>query len=92
MSIGLTFSPIQKKMIEILCDREHLHPAPQFHACLNDELGEASNIQAHMSNLRKKLQPLGWNICSTRDGGLTYYYLTEYPRHKATVVQPTAVA
>lgn len=56
---GLT--NVQKKMLAILSDGLP-HSRQELHACLSDDMGPLSNIQSHISGIRKVLRPKGQDI------------------------------
>lgn len=55
------YTPTQQRMLSILADG-FPHTREELHGCLWDELGALSNIQMHISNLRKKLKPEGETV------------------------------
>jgi hypothetical protein len=72
----LLISPIQKKMLAVLSDRQR-HSPEELHACLSDEMTPIRNISPHLAYLRRALRPLGQDIISQRLSGKTYYLLIE---------------
>ena len=71
---GLEVTPTQRRMLDLLADGE-AHPLRDLHACLSDTLGARTNLGAHVTALRKKLWPLGWDLISERHLCGTYYRL-----------------
>ena len=69
-----SFTPTQSRILRVLSDGRR-HSRKEIHGCLVDELGELSNIQAHLSNIRKKLRPIGEDIICE------FYQRTIYYRH-----------
>ena len=74
MADGNGYTPIQRKMLDILKDGEAHHPL-ELHKCLADELGPRSNIGAHLTALREKLRPKGINIALIYDRRRLLYQL-----------------
>lgn len=72
----LLISPIQKKMLVVLSDRQR-HSPEELHACLSDEMSPVRNISPHLAHLRRALRPLGQDIIAQRLVGKTYYLLIE---------------
>lgn len=68
--IGLT--PVQQKMLTILADGMP-HTREELHSCLSDNLGDLSNIQPHLTGLRKHLRYKGEDIMCERQGMKVYY-------------------
>lgn len=59
---------VPQRMLNLLADGRP-HTAQELHGCLDDELGPVSNIQMHISNIHKALEPRGEDItCRVRDG------------------------
>lgn len=64
--------PIQQKMLDILSDGLE-HSPRELHECLYDDAGRISNIQMHISNLRKHVHKRGLEIvCRVRGYAHTY--------------------
>ena len=57
----IQLTPTQEKMLGVLSDGMR-HTRQELHACLSDELAPLSNIQMHISNIRKVLRPIGQDI------------------------------
>jgi hypothetical protein len=55
------YTPTQKRMLRLLADGLP-HPRTELFQCLVDDLGPLSNIQPHLSHLRKRLRPKGQDI------------------------------
>jgi hypothetical protein len=69
------FTPTQRKLMRLLSDGQH-HHVSALHACLVDELGDLSNVWAHVTRLRKILRPTGRDIvCESRADGAYYRLL-----------------
>lgn len=68
------FTPTQKCMLEVLSD-ENLHPAEELGKCLYDDLGRLSNVQSHVSEIRRILAVVGKTIGTHRIDGRTFYSL-----------------
>lgn len=58
---GLTLTPTQQRFLDVLGDGLP-HSRDQLRNCLPDPLGDYSNVQLHISYLRKKLRPRGQDI------------------------------
>lgn len=69
-------TPTQRAILKVLSDGQ-LHRREELHACLVDELGPLSNVQPHISRLRKHLH--GQVICCVLCGQTTYYALCKTP-------------
>jgi hypothetical protein len=75
------FTPVQQRMLMILADGKP-HTREELHACLEDELGALSNIQPHLTYIRRKIRPLGQDIiCEFGNRRLFYRHirLISYP-------------
>lgn len=70
MDNGLTIT--QCKMLAVLADGLS-HKPEDLHACLMDELGPLSNIQPHITAIRKVLRPIGQDVICQRIDGETMY-------------------
>lgn len=57
-------TPVQRKMLNLLSDGVP-RTRRELHACLYDESGPLSRIQAHISGMRKVVRPLGEDIVIT---------------------------
>jgi hypothetical protein len=55
------FTEVQRRMLKVLSDGLR-HRPKELHSCLVDELGPISNVQPHLSHIRKKLRPKGQDI------------------------------
>jgi hypothetical protein len=55
------FTVTEGKLLAVLADGLP-HRREELRACLPDELGENSNFQRHISNIRKKIRPGGYDI------------------------------
>lgn len=55
------WTPTQKKLLAVLADGLP-HSREELHACLWDEAGPLSNIQVHLSTIRKQLRLKGQDI------------------------------
>lgn len=55
------FTPTQRRMLEVLADGQP-HTKKELHACLVDELGPLSNVEFHISEIRRAIKPFGEDI------------------------------
>lgn len=63
------FTPTERRILDLLADGQ-LHNRKEVHACLDDDLANPTAIKFHISNMRKKLNPSGYDIfCAERNGG-----------------------
>lgn len=69
-SNGIT--PVQAKMLAILADGQ-FHRREELYTCLSDDLGPITNINAHVSQIRKRLRLYGEDIACERLGGQISY-------------------
>lgn len=67
-----TFTPTQQKIVDLLSDGER-HAYGEVKKCLWDELSEDITIHIHVSNIRKKLIPIGENIICEHHNGTGYF-------------------
>ncbi len=74
MIIIANLSPTQERIMKVLGD-ELPHGWRELHACLNDELCEQPALYAHLSYMRRKLRPAGYDILSERRLPETVYRL-----------------
>lgn len=63
---------VPQRMLNLLSDG-HPHSAQELHGCLEDELGPVENIKAHLTFLRKVLEPRGEDITCRVRGGIAWY-------------------
>ncbi len=63
---------VPQRMLNLLADGRP-HTAQELHGCLEDELGPVSNIEVHLSILRKALETRGEDITCRRRDGVTWY-------------------
>lgn len=69
------FTPTQQCMLDVLSDGQ-AHTREELHACLPDEMGALSNIQAHLCAIRKQLRPIGQDIlCEFKHRTLHYRHI-----------------
>ncbi len=68
------YTPTQQAMLDVLSDGKR-HTRQELHACLPDPLGALSNIQPHLTAIRKKLQPKGHDIVCEYNRGLFYRHI-----------------
>lgn len=54
-------TPTQRRLWEVLKDGER-HSREELHGCLWDEMGPATNVRMHLSNMRDILAPAGLDI------------------------------
>lgn len=70
MSNGYT--PTQQRMLNLLGDGLS-HTKEELHGCLDDDLAQVECIRAHISDLRKRLRPLGQDIVNRYEDGAYVY-------------------
>lgn len=58
MSTKTNVTPTQQRMLALLSDG-NAHTVHELRDCLFDEMGELSNVRAHVSGLRRRVEPLG---------------------------------
>ena len=65
----------QQAMLSVLADGRP-HRRGELHACLPDELGAMSNVQPHLTAIRKVLRPRGQEIiCEWYKRGYAYRWV-----------------
>ncbi len=77
------FTKVETRILNVLSDGL-AHHKTELHGCLNDELGPVSNIQMHISNMRKKLLPKGENIICELSNRRIFYRHVRLLRSPAT--------
>lgn len=55
------YTPTEQRMLDLLGDGQP-HRREELHACLYDDLSVCSNIQPHLSRIRRKIRPRGLEI------------------------------
>ena len=65
-------TPVQQAMLRVLSDGIR-HDPKELHACLPDQEGALSNIQMHLSNIRKVLRPKGQDVICELANRRVYY-------------------
>lgn len=79
-------TPTQQRMLALLSDGRP-HARQELHALLCDDLGRLSNIQPHLSHIRKAIRPKGHAIvCEIVEQRQVYYRranLRQYRRKKS---------
>lgn len=71
------FTATETRIMRVLADGQP-HRKEEIHACLPDELGALNNVQMHISNIRKKLRPVGQGIHCDRVDTISWYRLVRY--------------
>jgi len=66
-----SLTPIQQKMLDMLSDGAP-HSREELCTCLFDDLGNPTNIHAHLTLIRQFCRPRGEDIVSNYDGRWTY--------------------
>lgn len=66
------FTKVQSAILKVLADGNS-HWREEFRNCLHDEDGDISNLKFHITNLRRKLEPVGQTIVCERRSKRTYY-------------------
>ncbi len=62
---GTHFTPVQQRMLDLLQDGNK-HTKEELRKCLEDPESEVHNINMHLTYLRKKLRPKGYDLaCET---------------------------
>lgn len=72
MTEGNGFTPVQRKMMDILRDGLP-HTREELHGCLYDEMGPVSNIRHHLTGIRKILRPRGEDVITELVNRNTYH-------------------
>ncbi len=68
------FTPTEQRILNVLSDGM-LHSKDELMKCLDDDLAQRSAVDPHISNLRKKLNPVGQHItCETNGNAWTFKY------------------
>ena len=63
------FTPTEQRILDLLADGG-MHTREEMYSCLDDDLASPTAIRFHLSNMRKKLNPSGYDIsCAERNGG-----------------------
>ena len=71
----MDFTPTQKRILEALSDGL-AHPKAELATYLWDDQGAVSNVQVHISNMRKKLRDRGeYIICELRGYQICYRHV-----------------
>lgn len=65
------FTPTETRILDVLADGG-LHTFKELFACLDDELSQRGTVAFHLSRMRKKLNPLGYDIVSMQRVGAYY--------------------
>lgn len=69
------YTPTEKRILAVLSDGLP-HKRHEIHACLCDDLSGLTAIQAHISNIRKRLRAIGEEIvCELSGGTITYRHV-----------------
>ncbi len=65
---------VPQRMLNLLSDGRP-HTIQELHGCLEDELGELSNVWAHLTALRRALATRGEDVVCRRRDGVSWYCL-----------------
>ncbi len=71
-----TLTPVERRILAVLADGKS-HRREKLHALLPDDLGSVSNVRAHVSNLRRKLESRHQSIQCIRFRGRICYRLVD---------------
>ena len=55
------FTPIESRIVAVLADGLPHHPR-ELVPLIGDEMADVGNVQDHITNLRKKLNPIGEHV------------------------------
>jgi hypothetical protein len=72
------FTPIQRRMLLVLSDGQP-HAAAELHACLYERDAPLSNIQSHITAIRKRIRPKGQDIICVQNGETRYQHVVIVP-------------
>lgn len=72
-------TPTQRRMLALLSDGLP-HTRRELHGCLHDDLGPLSNVQPHVTALRKILAPTGRLVICELSGGRICYRIIPAPQ------------
>ena len=68
------FTPTEKRILQALAD-DRGHSKQELDRCLGDELAGYNTLSVHITNIRRKLLPIGQTIYCTRLNGHGVEYL-----------------
>ena len=77
----MKFTPTEKKMLKLLADGLP-HTRRELHAILYDDQGALSNIQVHLSRIRRKIKHTGKGIICELSSRRICYRLVHLVRCK----------
>jgi len=66
------FTPTEQRILDVVKDGKP-HGPVELHKCLDDELSPVIAIRCHLSNMRKKLRPMGYDIVHVMIGRTHHY-------------------
>lgn len=69
--LDLILTPTEARMFKLL-EAGRLRTREELFACLVDDMGDVKNIKVHLSSLRRKLQPHGYDVLCNRNGVISY--------------------
>jgi hypothetical protein len=70
-SPAVAYTATEQRMLDVLADGA-LHDREELRACLWDDHGAASNIQPHLSAIRRKIRPKCDIACILLGGAIKY--------------------
>ncbi len=68
------FTPTEQRMLAVLADGLP-HTRQELHACLVDDMGPLSNIQMHLSSIRRMLRGQGEDVVCELKGKIYYRHV-----------------
>lgn len=75
------FTAVETRILRLLSDGMP-HTKEEVHSCLSDELGPLKNISVQLSNLRKKLRPMGQDV-------VCYFWKGTSVRYRQVILMPS---
>lgn len=79
MSQGNGFTPTQKKIMDLLSDRQS-HHRDELRSCILDEYSNnLNNLAVHLSHLRTRLAARRQTVACEQYSGKIYYRLIDLP-------------
>ncbi len=70
--MSATFTPTEQRILALLADG-NAHSKIELDRCLNDDMAGANTLNTHLTNIRRKLSPIGQTVYCNRQNGCVLY-------------------